>query len=124
MFDYALLNEKGDVDIANNFASQANPVAILSLLVERDDDKKRIAELEEREKRVIKLANDSGELCDRVMDALEARSVAITVPDARDDDYDWEGQTPSEAFNTCRMICTLMFRQLLRKAGIKLDVGE
>lgn len=50
---------------------------------------------------------------------LESSTVTINVPDARDENYDWDGQTPSEAFNTCRMICTLMFRQSLRAAGIK-----
>ncbi|HID5526386.1 TPA: hypothetical protein ACXEQR_000117 [Klebsiella pneumoniae] len=52
---------------------------------------------------------------------LEARTVNISVPDARNEDYDWDGQTPSEAFNTCRTICTLMFRQSLRVAGIKVE---
>lgn len=52
---------------------------------------------------------------------LEFRTVNIIVPDARNEDYDWDGQTPSEAFNTCRMICTLMFRQSLRAAGIKVE---
>ncbi|WP_259678549.1 hypothetical protein [Klebsiella quasipneumoniae] len=52
---------------------------------------------------------------------LESRTVNISVPDARNEDYDWDGQTPSEAFNTCRMICALMFRQSLRAAGIKVE---
>ncbi|WP_323129007.1 hypothetical protein [Klebsiella pneumoniae] len=52
---------------------------------------------------------------------LEARTVNISVPDARNEDYDWDGQTPSEAFNTCRTICTLMFRQSLRATGIKVE---
>ncbi|HDZ2379370.1 TPA: hypothetical protein ACNACI_003806 [Klebsiella pneumoniae] len=52
---------------------------------------------------------------------LESRTVTINTPDARDEDYDWDGQTPSEAFNTCRMICALMFRQSLRAAGIKVE---
>lgn len=52
---------------------------------------------------------------------LESRTVTINTPGARDEDYDWDGQTPSEAFNTCRMICALMFRQSLRAAGIKVE---
>ncbi|MBB7146717.1 hypothetical protein HEN41_022435 [Escherichia coli] len=52
---------------------------------------------------------------------LESRTVNINVPDARNEDYDWDGQTPSEAFNTCRTICTLMFRQSLRASGIKVE---
>ncbi|MBR8846292.1 hypothetical protein J0X08_00339 [Klebsiella variicola] len=52
---------------------------------------------------------------------LESRTVTINTPDARDEDYDWDGQTPSEAFNTCRMICALMFRQSLRAVGIKVE---
>lgn len=52
---------------------------------------------------------------------MESRAVTINTPAARDEDYDWDGQTPSEAFNTCRMICALMFRQSLRAAGIKVE---
>ncbi|HHT3856360.1 TPA: hypothetical protein ACTYH4_001307 [Klebsiella variicola] len=52
---------------------------------------------------------------------LESRTVTINTPAARDEDYDWDGQTPSEAFNTCRRICALMFRQSLRTAGIKVE---
>ncbi|HBX8068147.1 TPA: ead/Ea22-like family protein [Klebsiella pneumoniae] len=52
---------------------------------------------------------------------LESRTVTINTPASRDEDYDWDGQTPSEAFNTCRRICALMFRQSLRTAGIKVE---
>ncbi|HCA7584223.1 TPA: hypothetical protein MX389_001189 [Klebsiella pneumoniae] len=52
---------------------------------------------------------------------LESRTVTINTPAVRDEDYEWDGQTPSEAFNTCRMICALMFRQSLRAAGIKVE---
>ena len=76
LFDYALLNEKGDVDIANNFVSQANPVAILSLLVERDDDKKRIAELEG----ALSLASASFANERMRADALEARTLTVKLP--------------------------------------------
>ncbi|HBR5571878.1 TPA: ead/Ea22-like family protein [Klebsiella pneumoniae] len=52
---------------------------------------------------------------------MESRTVNISVPDARNEDYDWDGQTPSEAFNTCRTICFLTFKQSLRAAGIKVE---
>ena len=57
---------------------------------------------------------------------LEAREVAVNLPDRRDENYDWDGATPTEAFNTCLSICSLMFGQSLRAAGIKIagDVGE
>ncbi len=51
-----------------------------------------------------------------------ATPVVINLPERRDDSYDWDGASPSEAFNTCRSICGLMFRQQLRAAGF--TVGD
>ncbi|HCC6169341.1 TPA: ead/Ea22-like family protein, partial [Citrobacter amalonaticus] len=42
---------------------------------------------------------------------LEARTVDINLPERRDENYDWDGATPTEAFNTCISICSLMFSQ-------------
>ncbi|EIX9196219.1 hypothetical protein MLE62_005278, partial [Klebsiella pneumoniae] len=79
-----------------------------------------LVEALESEKRICatwrKTAESTGEKLEKVQQRitqLEARTVNISVPDARNEDYDWDGQTPSEAFNTCRMICALMFRQSL-----------
>lgn len=87
-----------------------------------------LVEALESEKRICatwrKTAESTGEKLEKVQQRitqLEARTVNISVPDARNEDYDWDGQTPSEAFNTCRTICTLMFRQSLRAAGIKVE---
>lgn len=49
---------------------------------------------------------------------LEALTVNINLPERRDENYDWDGSTPTEAFNTCLSICSLMFGQSLRAAGI------
>lgn len=51
-----------------------------------------------------------------------ATPMVINLPERRDNSYDWDGAPPSEAFNTCRSICGLMFRQQLRAAG--LAVGD
>lgn len=81
------------------------------------DYRQRIAELECQLKSAENNEIDARcHIADR-----ESRTVTINTPDARDEDYDWDGQTPSEAFNTCRMICALMFRQSLRAAGIKVE---
>lgn len=88
----AVASEKRDAE----FIALANPVNIRAL----------VEALEKAQKQISR---------------LESRSVNISVPDALNEDYDWDGQTPSEAFNTCRTICTIMFRQSLRAAGIKLE---
>lgn len=51
-----------------------------------------------------------------------ATPVVINLPERRDDSYDRDGVSSSEAFNTCRSICGLMFRQQLRAAGF--TVGD
>jgi hypothetical protein len=51
-----------------------------------------------------------------------ATPVDINLPERRGDSHDWDGASPSEAFNTCRSICGLMFRQQLRAAGF--TVGD
>ncbi|HBT8850971.1 TPA: hypothetical protein MCM02_001417, partial [Klebsiella pneumoniae] len=71
----------------------------------------------ERENHHVEVVGKLTELINQ----LESRTVTINTPDARDEDYDWDDQTPSEAFNTCRRICALMFRQSLRTAGIKVE---
>lgn len=85
---------------------------------------KRIAELDRKNSELDSLtqrwAVERAENAERIAE-LESRTVTINTPDARDEDYDWDGQTPSEAFNTCRRICALMFRQSLRTAGIKVE---
>lgn len=84
--------------------------------------------LKEREKRVVALAGGSAELWETMAARLEAAEaklatpMVINLPERRDNSYDWDGAPPSEAFNTCRSICGLMFRQQLRAAG--LAVGD
>lgn len=79
--------------------------------------KQRIAKLESQLK-----AAENNEIDARCHIAeMESRTVTINTPAVRDENYDWDGQTPSEAFNACRMICALMFRQSLRAAGIKVE---
>ncbi|EPR6886055.1 hypothetical protein ACU769_000343 [Klebsiella variicola] len=102
---------------ALGFGKDADDVAPINLRERIDGMKARIAELESQLK-----AAENNEIDARCHIAeLESRTVTINTPDARDEDYDWDGQTPSEAFNTCRMICALMFRQSLRTAGIKVE---
>ncbi|MBI6134372.1 hypothetical protein JEP93_14260 [Serratia marcescens] len=58
------------------------------------------------------------------LEAKLATPVDINLPERRDDSYDWDGASPSEAFNTCRSICGLMFRQQLRAAGVTVEGDE
>ncbi|MFK8871759.1 hypothetical protein [Serratia sarumanii] len=87
-----------------------------------------IDELKEREKRVVALAGGNADLWETMAARLEAAEaklvtpVVINLPERRDNSYDWDGAPPSEAFNICRSICGLMFRQQLRAAG--LTVGD
>ncbi|HGM5436065.1 TPA: hypothetical protein ACKPY3_003419 [Serratia marcescens] len=89
-----------------------------------------IDELKEREKRVVALAGGNAELWETMAARLEeaetrlATPVDINLPEQRDDSYDWDGASPSEAFNTCRSICGLMFRQQLRAAGFTVEGDE
>ncbi|MGQ5834494.1 hypothetical protein ACUNIZ_08820 [Serratia sp. IR-2025] len=89
-----------------------------------------IDELKERENRVVALAGGNAELWETMAARLEAAesklatSVDINLPERRDDSYDWDGASPSEAFNTCRSICGLMFRQQLRAVGVKVEGDE
>ncbi|MGP3012533.1 hypothetical protein ACTVM0_16475 [Serratia marcescens] len=76
--------------------------AIDTFITEYDDAQKIIAELE----------------------AKLATPVDINLPERRGDSYDWDGASPSEAFNTCRSICGLMFRQQLRAAGFTVEGDE
>ncbi|HEJ6942907.1 TPA: hypothetical protein SMF29_003707 [Serratia marcescens] len=55
--------------------------------------------------------------CERRRKAKLATPVDINLPERRGDSHDWDGASPSEAFNTCRSIFGLMFRQQLRAAG-------
>ena len=91
---------------------------------ELDAARQRIVELDRKNCELDSLtqrwAVERAENAERIAE-LESRTVNINVPDARNEDYDWNGQTPSEAFNTCRTICTLMFRQSLRATGIKVE---
>ncbi|HFT3186343.1 TPA: ead/Ea22-like family protein [Klebsiella variicola] len=119
------------------FIALANPANILALVEALEKAQQRIGKLEKKitdHKRMnqemakaMLTPNDSdaagmeiAALRQRIAE-LESRTVNISVPDARNEDYDWDGQTPSEAFNTCRTICTLMFMQSLRAAGIKVE---
>ncbi|WP_240023061.1 hypothetical protein [Serratia marcescens] len=87
-----------------------------------------IDELKEREKRVVALAGGNADLWETMAARLETAEaqlstpVVINLPERRDNSYDWDGAPPSEAFNICRSICGLMFRQQLRAAG--LTVGD
>ncbi|EMY7657187.1 hypothetical protein ABCT86_002652 [Serratia marcescens] len=58
------------------------------------------------------------------LEAKLATPVDINLPERRDDSYDWDGASQSEAFNTCRSICGLMFRQQLRAVGVKVEGDE
>lgn len=81
-------------------------------------------ELEESERLRLNFQEANCELCQKLEAAekriaeLDARKVEINFPDRRDENYDWDGATPTEAFNTCLSICSLMFGQSLRAAGI------
>ncbi|HID9280232.1 TPA: hypothetical protein ACXIZC_002808 [Serratia marcescens] len=101
-----------------------------SLLAELEAKDKRIAELEaiateyagkfqkaqDAAKHLV-IMNDSAQAEIAHLKALLATPVVINLPERRDNSYDWDGAPPSEAFNTCRSICGLMFRQQLRAAG-------
>ncbi|WP_421105807.1 hypothetical protein [Serratia marcescens] len=84
--------------------------------------------LKEREKRVVALAGGNAELWETMAARLEAAEaklatpLVINLPERRDDSHDWDGVSQTEAFNTCRSICGLMFRQQLRAAGF--TVGD
>ncbi|EON2274593.1 ead/Ea22-like family protein [Klebsiella pneumoniae] len=111
--------EQIDIDITdlNEFNKEANPVNILALVESLEKAQQERDEFRNR----LKLERSILEDADKRIAELESRTVTINTPDARDEDYDWDDQTPSEAFNTCRMICALMFRQSLRAAGIKVE---
>ncbi|MES3173975.1 hypothetical protein QDQ68_08075 [Serratia nevei] len=89
-----------------------------------------IDELKKRENRVVALAGGNAELWETMAARLEevetrlATPVDINLPERRDDSYDWDGASPSDAFNTCRSICGLMFRQQLRAAGFTVEGDE
>ncbi|HBL0724689.1 TPA: ead/Ea22-like family protein [Serratia marcescens] len=86
-----------------------------------------IDELKEREKRVVALAGGNADLWETMAARLEAaeaklaRPLVINLPERRDDSHEWDGVSPTEAFNTCRSICGLMFRQQLRAAGFTVE---
>lgn len=109
---------------AEKFYALANPNNIIALVEALEKEQQRISELDRKNSELDSLtqrwAVERAENAERI-DELESRTVTINTPGARDEDYDWDGQTPSEAFNTCRMICALMFRQSLRAAGIKVE---
>lgn len=130
---------------AEKFYALANPNNIIALVEALEKEQQRISELDRKNSELDSLtqrwAVERAENAERIdeLDAelerereisrrvmsriaeLESRTVTINTPDARDEDYDWDDQTPSEAFNTCRRICALMFRQSLRTAGIKVE---
>ena len=116
--DKALIAVYSDAYKEASHEVSVNWEAATALAEENTELKQRIAELEEREKRVIKLANDSGELCDRVMDALEARTLTVKLPDSDDylNKYDDRISDMAAYENAVRRAITA--------AGIKLDVGE
>lgn len=86
--------------------------------------------LKEREKRVVALAGGNADLWETMAARLEAaeaklaRPLVINLPERRDDSHEWDGVSPTEAFNTCRSICGLMFRQQLRAAGFTVEGDE
>ncbi|MGQ5935283.1 ead/Ea22-like family protein [Serratia sp. IR-2025] len=121
------------------------------LIIMNDEDKKRISELEsegkvwesaalkhlaraeEAEKclpileqdklRLNEIINSEANRADEAEKRL-ATPVVINLPERRDDSYGWYGVSSSEAFNTCRSICGLMFRQQLRAAGFTVEGDE
>lgn len=103
--------------------------AATALAEENTELKRRIAELEERERRIIKLANDSGELCDRVMDALESRTLTVKFPEPLMPAQHNSGElfmTPDNVEQGGYLNCDDVLRALRKAcvaAGIKLDVG-
>ncbi|EMH4032951.1 Uncharacterised protein [Klebsiella oxytoca] len=108
-----------------------------TLLAELEAKDKRIAELEfanqsqddhinQQQDRIDSLEKTNTGLGQRLGAAEKrlATPVDINLPERRDDSYDWDGASPSEAFNTCRSICGLMFRQQLRAGGVKVEGDE
>ena len=98
------------------------------LLDELEAKDKLNAELQEKQ-RLIDICQGQGlehriaaekraEAAEKRIAELEALEVTVNLPDRRDENYDWDGATPTEAFNTCLSICSLMFGQSLRAAGI------
>lgn len=96
-----------------------SPAETMGLVKALEKAQQRIIALQQRHE-VDPRTHEIIDMKERIAE-LESRTVTINTPAARDEDYDWDGQTPSEAFNTCRMICALMFRQSLRTAGIKVE---
>lgn len=94
---------------------------VLSLLdenlqLQRDKDSLEAVAIAMRDD--MRDAREKLEAAEKRIAELEARTVKINLPERRDENYDWDDSTPSEAFNTCISICSLMFGQSLRAAGI------
>lgn len=107
------------------FIATANPANILSLLAERDADKKRIAELE-REKETMTAAALA--MRDDMRDArslLEARTVSVKLPESV---IDAICLTAAEIHNLGRGVSDERAQDIIDSircaAGIKLEVGE
>lgn len=96
------------------FIAAANPATVLALLDELEANKEQIKTLESRNRRLGGIIDAA----EKRIAELQAREVNINLPERRDENYDWDDSTPSEAFNTCISICSLMFGQSLRAAGI------
>ncbi|EDC8080761.1 hypothetical protein BKC65_02170 [Salmonella enterica subsp. enterica serovar Agona] len=111
------------------YIAKANPKFILSLLAERDADKAEnkklrgwVADLEQKlsmaNDRMLSWQNDALEAKKRIAE-LEARTVSVKLPC---DYYNEDGSVCKSMTNTCEIVSA--FRDGLRRAGIKLDVGE
>ncbi|OAH27083.1 ead/Ea22-like family protein [Serratia marcescens] len=119
--EWKLLCEAAAVDLddwrAVDDKSRGLICKLADVIIERNG---RIAELEAEITNIV----DSHAETVAELRAKLATPVDINLPERRDDSYDWDGASPSEAFNTCRSICGLMFRQQLRAAGFKVEGGE
>ncbi|CVA03105.1 hypothetical protein [Serratia marcescens] len=112
---------KGDAVYSQEYVS--------ALLAELEAKDKRIAELEDNERVARDLVARNGEIEGLRKRAAElgaklATPLVINLPERRDDNHEWGGVSPTEAFNTCRSICGLMFRQQLRAAGFTVEGDE
>ncbi|UPU16018.1 hypothetical protein OTAKU_00290 [Serratia phage vB_SmaM-Otaku] len=90
------------IEMIKNLAQRNSVVASADVLAV-------FAELEAKDNHIAELETKLATLAD------------INLPARRDDSYDWDGASPSGAFNTCRSICGLMFRQQLRAAGFTVE---
>lgn len=89
-------------------------------LARAEEAEKRLPILEKDKLRLNEIINSEANRADEAEKRL-ATPVVINLPERRDDSYGWDGVSSSEAFNTCRSICGLMFRQQLRAAGLTVE---